>query len=147
MLSACKRYTEGKNDEPITIEYVMLRDINDSLKDAHNLAKCLNGIPSKVNLIPFNKFPGTYFSSSSHETIDAFREQPNNVSKTMDKLILRMKDLGMSVDDLTRDMKNIPDSMRTLQNALRAKEEQRTKVEQQVIDLREKGIMVATDEE
>lgn len=74
------------------------------------------------------------------ETIDAFREQPNNVSKTMDKLILRMKDLGMSVDDLTRDMKNIPDSMRTLQNALRAKEEQRTKVEQQVIDLREKGI-------
>ena len=42
LLSACKRYTEGKNDDPITIEYVMLRDINDSLKDAHNLAKCLN---------------------------------------------------------------------------------------------------------
>ena len=74
LLSACKRYTEGKNDEPITIEYVMLRDINDSLKDAHNLAKCLNGIPSKVNLIPFNKFPDTHFSNSNYGTINAFRD-------------------------------------------------------------------------
>tara|TARA_B100000287_G_scaffold399802_1_gene418445 strand:- start:276 stop:1808 length:1533 start_codon:yes stop_codon:yes gene_type:complete len=74
------------------------------------------------------------------ETIDAFREQPNNVSKTMDKLILRMKDLGMSVDDLTRDMKTVPKSMETLQNALRAKEQQRTKVEKQVQELRERGI-------
>ena len=74
LLSACKRYTEGKNDEPITIEYVMLRDINDSLKDAHNLAKCLNGIPSKVNLIPFNKFPDTHFSNSTYDTINSFRD-------------------------------------------------------------------------
>ena len=74
LLSSCKRYTEGKDDEPITIEYVMLKDINDSLKDAHNLVKCLHGIPSKVNLIPFNKFPGTYFSSSDTATINAFRD-------------------------------------------------------------------------
>ena len=73
LLASCKRYTESKEDEPITIEYVMLKDINDSLKDAHNLVKCLRGIPSKVNLIPFNKFPGTYFSSSEIDTINAFR--------------------------------------------------------------------------
>ncbi len=74
LLSACKRYTGGKEDEPITIEYVMLKDVNDSLEDAHNLVKCLRGIPSKVNLIPFNKFPETYFSCSNLETINAFRD-------------------------------------------------------------------------
>ena len=74
LLSACKRYTDGKEDEPITIEYVMLKDINDSLEDAHNLVKCLRDIPSKVNLIPFNKFPETYFSCSNLETINAFRD-------------------------------------------------------------------------
>ncbi len=73
LLASCKRYTESKEDGPITIEYVMLKDINDSLKDAHNLVKCLRGIPSKVNLIPFNKFPGAYFSSSEIDTINAFR--------------------------------------------------------------------------
>ena len=74
LLSACKRYTEEKEDGPITIEYVMLRDINDSLQDAHNLVKCLHNIPSKVNLIPFNKFPETHFQSSDYETINAFRD-------------------------------------------------------------------------
>ncbi len=74
LLSACKRYTGGKEDEPITIEYVMLKDVNDSLEDAHNLVKCLHDIPSKVNLIPFNKFPETYFSCSNLETINAFRD-------------------------------------------------------------------------
>ena len=74
LLSACKRYTEEKEDGPITIEYVMLRDINDSLQDAHNLVKCLHNIPSKVNLIPFNKFPETHFESSNYETINAFRD-------------------------------------------------------------------------
>ena len=74
LLSACKRYTEEKEDDPITIEYVMLKDINDSLQDAHNLVKCLHNIPSKVNLIPFNKFPEAHFESSNYEVIDAFRD-------------------------------------------------------------------------
>ena len=74
LLSSCKRYTEGKEDEPITIEYVMLKNVNDSLQDARNLVKCLRGIPSKVNLIPFNKFPDTYYLSSDIDTINAFRD-------------------------------------------------------------------------
>ena len=74
LLSACKRYTEEKEDNPITIEYVMLKDVNDSLQDAHNLVKCLHNIPSKVNLIPFNKFPEANFESSNNEVIKAFKD-------------------------------------------------------------------------
>ena len=74
------------------------------------------------------------------ETIDAFRDSPRNVEKTMDTLILRMKELGMSVDDLSGDMKKLPKGFESLQNALRAKEQNRILVEKQVEDLRSKGI-------
>lgn len=74
LLDACKRYTETRDDEPITIEYVMLQGVNDSQKDARNLVKCLQGIPAKVNLIPFNTFPGTGYRCSDINTINAFRD-------------------------------------------------------------------------
>lgn len=74
LLDACKRYTETRDDEPITIEYVMLQGVNDSQKDARNLVKCLQGIPAKVNLIPFNTFPGTNYRCSDIHTINAFRD-------------------------------------------------------------------------
>ncbi len=74
LLDACKRYTETRDDEPITIEYVMLQGVNDSQKDARNLVKCLQGIPAKVNLIPFNTFPGTNYRCSDINTINAFRD-------------------------------------------------------------------------
>lgn len=74
LLDACKRYTETRDDEPITIEYVMLQGVNDSQKDARNLVKCLQGIPAKVNLIPFNTFPGTSYRCSDINTINAFRD-------------------------------------------------------------------------
>ncbi|MCZ6804729.1 MAG: 23S rRNA (adenine(2503)-C(2))-methyltransferase RlmN [Proteobacteria bacterium] len=74
LLAACKRYTEGRDDEPITIEYVMLNNVNDSLQDAHDLVKCLRGLPAKVNLIPFNTFPGTHYTCSDIKTINSFRD-------------------------------------------------------------------------
>ena len=74
LLSACKRFTEARDDEPITIEYVMLKDVNDSLQDAHGLVECLRGLPAKVNLIPFNTFPGTNYNCSEIQTINAFRD-------------------------------------------------------------------------
>jgi 23S rRNA (adenine2503-C2)-methyltransferase len=58
----------------ITFEYVMLEDVNDSLEDARRLGRWLRGIPSKVNLIPFNPFPGISFRSTSRPAIEAFRE-------------------------------------------------------------------------
>ena len=74
LLAACKRYSEGRDDEPVTIEYVMLKDVNDSLQDARDLVECLRGLPAKVNLIPFNSFPGTHYTCSERDTINAFRD-------------------------------------------------------------------------
>jgi 23S rRNA (adenine2503-C2)-methyltransferase len=74
LLAACKRFSEGRDDDAVTIEYVMLDGINDSLQDARGLVQCLNGLPAKVNLIPFNKFPGTNYTCSNTATINAFRD-------------------------------------------------------------------------
>jgi 23S rRNA (adenine2503-C2)-methyltransferase len=74
LLAACKRYTESRDNEPITIEYVMLKGINDSKQDARELVKCLRGIPAKVNLIPFNVFPNTSYQCSDIDTINTFRD-------------------------------------------------------------------------
>jgi 23S rRNA (adenine2503-C2)-methyltransferase len=74
LLAACKRFTETRDNEPITIEYVMLKDVNDSIQDAHDLVECLNGLPAKVNLIPFNTFPGTNYDCSDIKVINAFRD-------------------------------------------------------------------------
>jgi 23S rRNA (adenine2503-C2)-methyltransferase len=59
----------------ITVEYVMLADVNDSLKDADDLVRILKGIPVKVNLIPFNPFPGTSFICSSRNQIMRFQKR------------------------------------------------------------------------
>tara|TARA_R110002072_G_scaffold39236_1_gene112831 strand:+ start:2067 stop:3155 length:1089 start_codon:yes stop_codon:yes gene_type:complete len=74
LLAACKRFSEGRDDDAVTIEYVMLNGVNDSTQDARELVKCLEGLPSKVNLIPFNKFPGTNYTCSNMDTINAFRD-------------------------------------------------------------------------
>ncbi len=74
LLAACKRFTEARDNDPITIEYVMLKDVNDSKQDAHDLVECLRGLPAKVNLIPFNTFPGTNYNCSEIKTINAFRD-------------------------------------------------------------------------
>lgn len=74
LLAACKRFSEKRDNDTITIEYVMLDGVNDSLQDAHDLVKCLRGLPAKVNLIPFNKFPGTNYTCSNMKTINAFRD-------------------------------------------------------------------------
>jgi 23S rRNA (adenine2503-C2)-methyltransferase len=74
LLAACKRFSESRDDEPVTIEYVMLKGINDSLQDARGLVECLRGLPAKVNLIPFNRFPGTHYTCSERDTINAFRD-------------------------------------------------------------------------
>lgn len=74
VLDACKRYIEGDTRRKVTIEYVMLEGVNDSINHAKALVKLLKGLPSKVNLIPFNPFPGTQYKRSSEETINRFRD-------------------------------------------------------------------------
>ena len=75
LIQACKEYSRATNDNPITFEYVMLKDVNDSVSEARRLARLLSGIPAKVNLIPFNSFKGNHFARSSESDIDAFRDR------------------------------------------------------------------------
>jgi len=75
LLDACRRYTDGKDRKThIVYEYVMLDGINDSPALAKDLARLLSGLPAKVNLIPFNPFPGAPYRRSKPETIRAFGE-------------------------------------------------------------------------
>ncbi len=74
LLEACRRYSQTNNDDPITFEYVMLAGINDSEKEARQLATLLKDFPAKVNLIPFNPFPDSGYTCSRKQDIDRFRD-------------------------------------------------------------------------
>ena len=75
LLDACWSYAAKHANRFITFEYVMLRGVNDSLAHADELAKLLENKPAKVNLIPFNPFPGTEFKRSSADTIQHFQNR------------------------------------------------------------------------
>ena len=72
LMAACRRYPGASNARRITFEYVMLRGVNDSVADARALVALIAGIPAKVNLIPFNPWPGSTYECSTRATIDAF---------------------------------------------------------------------------
>src|SRR5205085_5491294 len=72
LLEACRTYPGLTNAKRITFEYVMLKGVNDSLAEAKALVRLLAGIPAKVNLIPFNPWPGTVYECSDWGTIEAF---------------------------------------------------------------------------
>jgi 23S rRNA (adenine2503-C2)-methyltransferase len=72
LLNALREYPKATNSERITFEYVMLKGVNDTDEDAHRLVKLLDGIPAKVNLIPFNEWPGAPYERSSNNRIRAF---------------------------------------------------------------------------
>jgi len=74
LLAACKRYVVGQQRRHITVEYVMLDGINDSIQDAKDLVRLLKGLPNKINLIPFNPFPGTHYKCSSRNQIVRFQQ-------------------------------------------------------------------------
>lgn len=74
LLDACRQYPGLSNARRITFEYVMLKDVNDSLEDAKLLVKLLRGIPSKINLIPFNPWPGTNYQCSDWAQIEKFAD-------------------------------------------------------------------------
>jgi 23S rRNA (adenine2503-C2)-methyltransferase len=74
LLDACRHFPGLTNARRITFEYVMLRGVNDSLADAKALVRLLRGIPAKINLIPFNPWPGTSYECSDWEQIEKFSE-------------------------------------------------------------------------
>ncbi|WP_099826770.1 23S rRNA (adenine(2503)-C(2))-methyltransferase RlmN [Oceaniglobus indicus] len=74
LLEALRSYPKASNSERITFEYVMLKDVNDSDADAHRLIELIRGIPAKINLIPFNEWPGAPYERSSNNRIRAFAD-------------------------------------------------------------------------
>ncbi|MBS8226126.1 23S rRNA (adenine(2503)-C(2))-methyltransferase RlmN [Vannielia litorea] len=74
LLNALREYPRLSNSERITFEYVMLDGVNDSDEDARRLVKLISGIPAKINLIPFNEWPGAPYKRSSWERIEAFAD-------------------------------------------------------------------------
>ncbi|NBT84970.1 MAG: 23S rRNA (adenine(2503)-C(2))-methyltransferase RlmN [Alphaproteobacteria bacterium] len=74
LLKVCREYPEISNTHRITFEYVMLKDVNDSAADAKELVRLIKGIPAKINLIPFNPWPGSSFECSSPKQIAIFAD-------------------------------------------------------------------------
>lgn len=74
LLQACRDYPGASNARRITFEYVMLKGVNDSLDDAKLLVKLLKGVHAKINLIPFNPWPGTAYECSDWDQIEKFSE-------------------------------------------------------------------------
>ena len=78
LLEACRNYPGLSNARRITFEYVMLKGVNDSNADARELVKIIRGIPAKINLIPFNAWPGAPYECSDWERIEEFGEIVNS---------------------------------------------------------------------
>ncbi|WP_208352267.1 23S rRNA (adenine(2503)-C(2))-methyltransferase RlmN [Pseudaestuariivita rosea] len=74
LLDALRAYPKASNSERITFEYVMLKDVNDTDEDARRLIKLIKGIPAKINLIPFNEWPGAPYQRSDWDRIEAFAD-------------------------------------------------------------------------
>lgn len=75
LIPACKAFLKGDKRRKITWEYVMLDGVNDSIQHAKQLIRLLEGVPSKINLIPFNPFPGSDYKTSPADRVEAFRQK------------------------------------------------------------------------
>jgi 23S rRNA (adenine2503-C2)-methyltransferase len=74
LLESCRNYPGASNAKRITFEYVMLKGVNDSIEEAKALVRLLKGIPAKINLIPFNPWPGSQYECSDWEQIEKFSQ-------------------------------------------------------------------------
>ncbi|MBT5047494.1 MAG: 23S rRNA (adenine(2503)-C(2))-methyltransferase RlmN [Rhodospirillaceae bacterium] len=93
LLAACRAYPGANNARRITFEYVMLRGINDSPADARALVKLIKGIPAKVNLIPFNAWPGAPYECSTGAAIKKFSEIVNDAGYSAPVRVPRGRDI------------------------------------------------------
>jgi 23S rRNA (adenine2503-C2)-methyltransferase len=103
LLDACRTYPGSSNARRITFEYVMLRDINDSPAEARELVRLLDGIPAKVNLIPFNPWPGTPYECSTGPAIKAFAEIVNDAGYSSPVRVPRGRDILAACGQLKSD--------------------------------------------
>jgi 23S rRNA (adenine2503-C2)-methyltransferase len=103
LLDACRSYPGSSNARRITFEYVMLREINDSPAEARELVRLLDGIPAKVNLIPFNPWPGAPYECSTGPAIKAFAEIVNDAGYSSPVRVPRGRDILAACGQLKSD--------------------------------------------
>ena len=104
-LAAAGRYIEGsKANKQATIEYVMLDHVNDSTEQAHELAHALKDLPSKINLIPFNPYPGSPYTRSSNSRIDRFDKVLQSYGLTVITRRTRGDDIDAACGQLAGDV-------------------------------------------
>jgi 23S rRNA (adenine2503-C2)-methyltransferase len=104
-IAAAGRYIDGsKANKQATIEYVMLNQVNDSTDQAHELAHALKGLPSKINLIPFNPYPGSPYTRSSNSRIDRFDKVLQSYGLTVITRRTRGDDIDAACGQLAGDV-------------------------------------------
>ena len=112
LLDACRNYPGLSNARRITFEYVMLKGINDTVADAKRLVQLLKGIPAKVNLIPFNPWPGTQYECSDWDTIEVFAEILNKAGYASPVRTPRGRDIMAACGQLKSESQKVRASER-----------------------------------
>ncbi|MEQ8824577.1 MAG: 23S rRNA (adenine(2503)-C(2))-methyltransferase RlmN [Filomicrobium sp.] len=117
LLDACRNYPGLSNARRITFEYVMLKGVNDSLDDARALVRLLSGIPAKINLIPFNAWPGAEYECSDWEQIEKFAEIVNRAGYASPVRTPRGRDILAACGQLKSASQKLRASERAVVNA------------------------------
>lgn len=104
LLQACRDYPAASNARRITIEYVMLKGVNDSDTDAREMVRLLKGIHAKVNLIPWNPWPGAGYQTSTRDRIDAFASIVNDAGYSSAVRATRGEDIMAACGQLKSDV-------------------------------------------
>ena len=112
LLEACRTYPSVRNAKRITFEYVMLKGVNDSIAEAKALVRLLAGIPSKINLIPFNPWPGAPYECSDWEQIEKFAEVVNRAGYASPVRTPRGRDIMAACGQLKSASIKIPAAKR-----------------------------------
>ena len=108
LMEACRAYPGLSNARRITFEYVMLKGLNDSLDDAKALVRLLKGIPAKINLIPFNPWPGSPYECSEWEQIEAFADVVNRAGYASPVRTPRGRDIMAACGQLKSESERVP---------------------------------------
>jgi 23S rRNA (adenine2503-C2)-methyltransferase len=107
LLEACRTYPGASNARRVTFEYTMLRDVNDSVADAKELVRLLGGIHAKVNVIPFNPWPGAPYECSTDAQIEKFVAVLNNAGYASPVRTPRGRDIGAAFGQLKSESQRI----------------------------------------
>ena len=114
LLDACRAYPGLSNAKRITFEYVMLKDVNDSLDDARELVRLLKGIPAKINLIPFNPWPGAPYECSDWVQIERFAEVVNKAGYASPVRKPRGRDIMAACGQLKSESEKLKSGLRNV---------------------------------